>query len=646
MAADARQASGYRPDIEGLRALAVAAVVLFHAGAVALPGGYVGVDVFFVISGYLITRQVVGGTQRGSFSFVEFFLRRVRRLLPAALATAILTTVFAAALLPPFRLAEIAQSAAATAVSIANIHFWLRSGYWAPESENQPLLHMWSLSAEEQFYLVWPLLLVALVTTRARRWALPILVAGTALSIVVTAWATDQWPAAAFYLTPFRAFEFALGAMCVWLDRLAWPRGRVAGVARAGAWLSGLALILWAVLAFDEAGTDFPGLAAVVPTAGTALVIAARRPALLDRALSNPVMTYVGLRSYSLYLVHWPVLVYARDLTERVSLPLTLALLALMVLLAEAMYRFIERPLRVHGTGVRASAVAAWRRFGRLAAPVLGLAVVTGAVALGTAAAASAPSAYSVEVRAVASLSTESVNAGRFSLADDICGGADPLVCGEPVGDAHNVLVLGDSFGPDGLNVVSRLAPDANFLIASQAGCPPLRDLRRSDYVYEPCPEMNDERFAQLERLAPRLDVIVVAMRLDEGAENRVASTIEWLRALGPRVVVLGVGPQFGAPVWQTVLAHNRLDGLGRVLHDDIDIPRALDDAYARLTAQAGGHYLPRWDVMCSDEACRASASADLADLMMYDSAHLTGPGAAATGDHLARDPELVALFR
>lgn len=646
MAADARQAPGYRPDIEGLRAIAVGAVVLFHAGATALPGGYVGVDVFFVISGYLITRQVVDGTRRGSFSFVEFYLRRVRRLLPAALATAVLTTVAAAVLLPPFRIAEIAESAAASAVSVANIHFWLGSGYWAPESENQPLLHMWSLSAEEQFYLVWPLLLVALVATRLRRFALPIVVALTIVSVAVTAWATDEWPEAAFYLTPFRTFEFALGAMCVWLDRVEWRPTRAVTVARAGAWLAGIALIVWAVLAFDEAGTDFPGLAALVPTVGTALVIAARRPAILDGALSNPVMRYIGLRSYSLYLVHWPVLVYARELTDRVTLPVTLGLLALMVLLAEAMYRFIERPLRVHGTGTRESAAVAWRRFGRRAAPVLGAAVVTAGAGLGAAAYASEPARYAPEVRAVAALTSDGVDDGRFALSRDLCAGEDGAVCGEPRDDVRNVLVLGDSFGPDGLNVVARIAPEANLLLASHPGCPPLREMPESDYVYEQCPELNDERFAELERMAPELDVIVVAMRLDPGAEERFGRTVAWLSDLGPEVVVLGAGPQFRDPVWQIVLRHNSADDLGRVLHDELRLEHDVDDAYARVTETAGGRYLERWDAMCSAGECRPSASGDLADLMMYDSTHLTGPGATAIGDELAREPDVVALFR
>ncbi|WP_221583740.1 acyltransferase [Microbacterium sp. G2-8] len=310
---DPARLDGYRPDVDGLRAIAMMSVILFHAGLSMLPGGYVGVDVFFVISGYLITRQVVTGMQRSQFSFAEFYLRRARRLLPAALVTILGTLVAALVLLPPFRIAEIAQSAAAAAVSVSNIFFWQESGYWAESSASQPLLHTWSLSVEEQFYLVWPLAMFLLVKFLPRL-VLPILVVGTVLSVIATTYVSMRSPDAAFYLMPFRVYEFAIGALCVWAERIPWSPGRAGGAAQRASWLLGLSLILVAMLTFNEQGTMFPGYLALVPTVGTALMILARRPGGFDAALSNPVMNYIGLRSYSLYLVHWPILVFTAEL--------------------------------------------------------------------------------------------------------------------------------------------------------------------------------------------------------------------------------------------------------------------------------------------------------------------------------------------
>ena len=636
--------TAYRPDIDGLRAIAVLAVAVYHAD-VALPGGYIGVDVFFVISGYLITRQVVVGAAGHRFSLWEFYLRRVRRLLPAALCTVALTVLFAVAFLPPFRVAEIASSATAAALSVSNIFFWLSSGYWAPESENQPLLHTWSLGVEEQFYLVWPLLVLALVATRLRRLALPVLVVGTLASLAVTTWATDHDASAAFYLTPFRAYEFAFGALCVWIERIGWGDGRGWRIVRTGTWLLGLALVLVPVLTFASGSVDFPGALAAIPAAGTALLILARRPPVLDHALSNPVMRYFGVRSYSLYLVHWPVLVYARELTERVTPLITLGLFALIVVLAELLHRFVERPLRVRGPAEPRPKPERRRRFVRVAGPVLVGAVVLSLAGAGASAYAASPSAYSPEVRPVVELTLDEVNAERRAVADDICGDGDPLLCGEPAAGAQNVFVIGDSVGPDGLNIVSRVAPDARLLMSAQAGCPPLRDLAGAEVVFGECEELNERRFAELERLAPQLDVIVVAMQLLPDGEEALAETVEWLRSLGPEVAVLGLGAQYQDPPWQTVLRMDRVDGFEQALHDDLDVTAELNDSYKRAVTGAGGVYIDRWDEMCSADECLAYVGDDVGQLVMYDTAHLTGPGAIAIGDALADDPEIRRLF-
>lgn len=307
----------YRPDIDGLRAVAVLAVVIFHLGVPGFEGGYVGVDVFFVISGYLITSIILAQHTAGRFSFAQFYARRVRRLFPPLIATVLATTLACAAILEPYDMIAYGRSAVATLFSVSNILFFSEAGYWDSASELKPLLHTWSLGVEEQFYLLWPATIVGLLTWRGPRGlGLPLLTitaAGVALCIAYTT--IDA--AAAFYLLPFRVFQFALGALVVPLAATALARqllhARWGPVSAMGA---GLLLILFAVFTFD-ADTLFPGSAALVPSLGTALVLfagsqwASASPANTQRPLAglldNPLSLWVGRASYAMYLVHWPM---------------------------------------------------------------------------------------------------------------------------------------------------------------------------------------------------------------------------------------------------------------------------------------------------------------------------------------------------
>lgn len=332
----------YRPDIDGLRAVAVAAVVIYHFGLFPLSGGFVGVDVFFVISGYLITLKIVTEVERtGRLDFGKFYIGRVKRLFPAMFATLVLSSVFATLLFAPGHLAEFGASLIHAIISLSNVYFWSQSGYFDTASHLKPLLHTWSLSVEEQFYLIWPALLVVFLRYASAK-LLPVLflLLGAASLYANRSFVGD--PGAIFYLTPFRVFEFAIGGALVSTRTIQTPPKWLLEAAVA----VGLALITYAAISFNET-TIFPYRAALVPCLGAALVIYAGRARWLGAILRNRVAVGLGLISYSLYLVHWPLLVfYSYYRLEEENWAERWGLAVLAVALAALMYLYVERPTR------------------------------------------------------------------------------------------------------------------------------------------------------------------------------------------------------------------------------------------------------------------------------------------------------------
>lgn len=340
-----------RPDIQGLRGVAVLLVVLYHAGVPFLPGGYVGVDVFFVISGYLITGLLVREVEtHGRIDLPNFIARRARRLLPAAIALIVLVVVASVLIYPPLERTDIVAAARAAAVYAANLWFTSRAvDYLGGDAAVNPMLHMWSLGVEEQFYLLWPLM-VGLAATRlrggtaARRIAwMTVLV--SVVTFVACVWLTRRSQPWAFFVTPFRAWEFGLGAIAY----LARPcLQRKTGVWLAAAGWGGVAAIAASALILGHA-TLFPGPWALLPAAGTALVLGAiQTPAsgALRGVLAFRPLARAGDVSYSWYLWHWPLLVMAPVVLPQAGVLGTLAAVAMSYLAAEASYRWIEQPFR------------------------------------------------------------------------------------------------------------------------------------------------------------------------------------------------------------------------------------------------------------------------------------------------------------
>lgn len=333
----------YRPDIDGLRAVAVVAVMLYHAG-IALKGGFVGVDIFFVISGFLITGLITRRSDAGQFSYTDFWHRRAKRILPAQLVVAFAVLLAGWIFVEPRSYAMIAETSAYQALFSSNIYFWQNLGYFKPQADSNPLLHFWSLAVEEQFYFVMPVALIPLWIC-SRRWAKTMLVAGVITSFALSCALTPSKLNASFYLLPTRAWEMLTGALLA-VGIIPSPRGVVARQAIA---LAGLAMVVASVLVIRP-DMLFPGWVAALPCAGAAAIIAANRhgPTLVGRALSWRPIVWIGLISYSLYLWHWPLLVFCDHylFIEPPTDLLRAGFLILSVPIAWLSWYWVETPFR------------------------------------------------------------------------------------------------------------------------------------------------------------------------------------------------------------------------------------------------------------------------------------------------------------
>lgn len=337
-------AVAYRREIDGLRALAVIPVILFHAGFPACSGGFVGVDVFFVISGYLITTIIVSDVRNGSFSLSNFYERRARRILPALFLVIVACVPFAWLWMTPHELQQFGKSIIATVAFVSNVFFWVGTGYFDQTSELKPLIHTWSLAIEEQFYLFFPALLLLIAWIGQRRLLLAFTTMAI-LSLALSQYGAVYKPSAAFFLLPTRAWELLLGSVLSLyvLDNGLAVKSRVAEVASA----VGVIMIAASVAAFDTT-TPFPGLYALPPTVATALVIYfGTGETVVGRALARKPVMALGLISYSAYLWHQPLFAFARlksggDVSSAALLGLVLVAFAL----ASISWRYIETPFR------------------------------------------------------------------------------------------------------------------------------------------------------------------------------------------------------------------------------------------------------------------------------------------------------------
>ncbi len=333
----------YRAEIDGLRALAVIPVVLFHAGIAGFSGGFVGVDIFFVISGYLITSIILSEQQKERFTLTGFYERRARRILPALMLVTLLSTVAAWYLLLPAELVDYGKSLASVGVFASNILFWTQSDYFAQTSEFIPLLHTWSLAVEEQFYLIFPVFMIASAAMLKSKRLLVLTVVAI-VSFLFCEWAWRNAPEANFFLAPSRMWELLAGVFCAfYLQQPRDPSPLIKQIASA----LGLLMLVYSIIFFDKT-IPFPSVYALLPVLGTALIILfTDKNTLVGQLLSVPFIVGIGLISYSAYLWHQPLFVFARlSSLEELSVSMLLGLSLLAFIMAYISWRWVEKPFR------------------------------------------------------------------------------------------------------------------------------------------------------------------------------------------------------------------------------------------------------------------------------------------------------------
>jgi len=338
----------YRPDIDGIRAIAILSVVLYHAGAARITGGFTGVDIFFVISGYLIGGHIVSELRSNTFSFLSFYKRRAKRILPAFYAVMLFTLATALLLLSPWETRAFGQYAFAATLSSSNVFFWAYSNYFSPDASFHPLLMTWSLGVEEQFYFVVPVLMLLLMRLR-RNLLLPAILALCALSFVLASVELHSYPSNVFFLFPERAWELGLGVALAIAELTHKPLTLSKPLIDLTS-LAGLLLMLAPMLLLNAASA-FPGAAALPSVLGTVMLLAVPASWINRRLLSLSPLVFLGRISYSLYLWHWPLLAYARIASGSSKLPPSTAaiIIGLSLIAAVLSYYFIEQPFR-HST--------------------------------------------------------------------------------------------------------------------------------------------------------------------------------------------------------------------------------------------------------------------------------------------------------
>ena len=598
----------YRPDIDGLRAIAVTLVANFHAFPEAMPGGFIGVDIFFVISGFLITGIIARELEQKRFSLLAFYQRRIRRIFPALIVVLCTTLVLGWLWMLPAAYAQLSADVFSSAAFFANIALLLQSGYFDIESAKKPLLHLWSLGIEEQFYLFWPLILMLAARLRLSILATACVIGLASFVLNVAMIGSD--PVATFYLPFTRAWELLAGAAlaCSW--------SRLSQTGAANNWRAGIGLLLIALAAAVlDTKSAFPGWWAILPAAGAALLLSAPAAWWSRIVLASRPLVWIGLISYPLYLWHWPLLVFFAMIKFA---PLTLLerelIVLLSVVLAWLTYWLVESPFRFG----RPSPL----KIAGLCAGMALVALAGGIVVQGRGFDFRLPP----EIRAMADVLTQS---SQWRIHQCLLDLSHEMSFAETCVDRDRrplVLVWGDSTAGALIPGLRRAQQTRDFGIAqfTSSSCPPALN---ADIAGTPnCRAINDRILAIAQKIDP--DIVLLHGVTDSHLDN-VAETVTALKKLTKaRVVVLGP-----VPTWRRGLPNEVLRYF--MLHHRL-IPARSDGAVSSnwpdrpLRAKLvplGAEFISVWDALCNADGCLTRIGDSAGDISASDQVHLTEKG-------------------
>lgn len=623
----------HRPDIDGLRAVAVLAVVAYHVTK-RIPGGYVGVDIFFVISGFLISSIILDGLERNTFSPADFYARRIRRIFPALLLVLLCSWLLGWFVLSPQSYALLGRHMVAGAGFFSNLLLWSESGYFDPAATLKPLLHLWSLGIEEQFYLVWPLLLIV-----AARWKwrvhLTILVL-LGISFVFNIAGVQASPVATFYLPPSRFWELLMGALLAYMHlqySAALERGLSCPVCQFGetripfrslvSWL-GLALIVGAILGLNDA-SRFPGWWALLPTLGSMMLISAGSHAWFNRTvLSHRWLVTIGLLSYPLYLWHWPLLTLGRMTLLGMDYPrlTALGMVVLSLLLSALTYRYIEKPLRY---GVK------WKLHSVVKC-LLGAMIFVGAMGAVTSFQKGWSSRYPLAIRPFLDYQfdyQESFRNHRCLLAGserDFASECTAVDAGMPM-----VMIWGDSHGAMLYRALDEAARKEGVSVAqlTSSSCPPILNFDKGDRPL--CRPINEDIFKKIVQLKPHTLVLAHdwPQSLSEHALEKLPATIQKLRMAGvQRIVLMGPVPHWGRALPTVIVQHVHSKNLDappeRILSELQPTLEMFDAQLSGVAKELSLEYISPMRDFCNAEGCMISLGQP-SEPTAFDDAHLTG---------------------
>lgn len=621
----------YRPDIDGLRAIAVLSVLLHHLNATLLPGGFIGVDIFFVISGYLITSQVYKEICSGSFSIQQFYKRRINRIIPILITVIFATLIVGVVLLSPSDLIKLGKSAIYAMLGLSNLFFWREYGnYFAGNASEAPLLHTWSLGVEEQFYIIWPLLILTLTKLIQKRIA-SVLAALIVGSLVVSEAGINIAASASYYMLPTRIFELMIGGLLAIFVAHNQSTSRIYSILSLTMGISIIGVSLFLIDKFSS----FPGVNAIWPCLGAALVIwSGTNPQPISWILTNRPMIFIGLISYSLYLWHWPIIAFLSYLNIRISLSIGFFVALSSFTLAYLSWRFIETPMR--RTGALLSFLKVFVR--RFVMPVIillliGLAMVyTGGISTRFDPLV-AEFERAVEAKPDVLRSGCHVPTAMYKTPPN-----NKCRLGMEKTELDGILI-GDSFANHFSGMVDLMAKaeDRAFIDYTMDGCPPILgyDTGKASAYAERCRKRNEATYAMIANSSYERVILAGNWPKDRKAGEQLIMSIETILKTGSKLTVIianeGIDRATSCPIRQ--LMYN--------ISEHCEYPRNgpptyFDEIESRFP---NVHLLDPNRVICRSNFCNPVLDSTL---LYRDDAHLNDVGARLIGEYLIKMGEKI----